>query len=174
MPLNPTATSPIDAQTHGTDEQLLDDFAHAPSRPEERRLVNRLHRNCTESRHDGDAAYAPHMAITGVHALIYSPEADALRAVLRDVLRWPNVDAHDGWLIFALPPAELGVHPADSTHHELSLMCDDIDATIAELQAKGIEFDGPPENRGFGIGANMILPGDVRVLLYQPRHTTAI
>jgi hypothetical protein len=114
------------------------------------------------------------MPITGVHALIYSPQADALRAVLRDVLEWPHVDAHDGWLIFALPPAELGVHPGASTHHELSLMCDDIDGTMAELKAKGIQFDGEPENRGFGIGANIVLPGDVRMLLYQPRHATAI
>jgi hypothetical protein len=100
--------------------------------------------------------------------------ADALRAVLRDVFEWSHVDAHDGWLIFALPPAELGVHPADEAHHELSLMCDDIEATVADLKARGIEFADEPENRGFGIGATMVLPGDVRVMLYQPRHPTAI
>ena len=66
--------------------------------------------------------------ITGAHVLLYTPEAEALRGVLRDVMGWSYVDAHDGWLIFALPPAELGVHPGDSPRHELSLMCDDIHA----------------------------------------------
>ena len=114
------------------------------------------------------------MAITGTHVLLYSPEADALRAVLRDVIGWRSVDAHEGWLIFALPPAELGVHPADSPRHELSLMCDDITATVAELQAKGIEFRGEPEAMGWGVGTTMLLPGGVEALLYQPRHPTAI
>jgi len=114
------------------------------------------------------------MAITGTHALLYTPEPEALRACLRDVFGWNHVDAHDGWLIFALPPAELGVHPADKPAHELSFMCDDIEATMAELQAKGIRFKGEPENQGFGIVATMVLPGDVDVLLYQPRHPTAI
>ncbi|HET9728310.1 MAG TPA: extradiol dioxygenase [Acidimicrobiia bacterium] len=114
------------------------------------------------------------MAITGVHALLYTPEAEALRAVLRVVFAWDHVDAHDGWLIFALPPAELGVHPSDTTAQELWLMCDDLDATMAELRTKGIEFDGEPEAAGFGIFATMVLPGGVRLKLYQPRHITAI
>ena len=87
---------------------------------------------------------------------------------------WRNVDAGNGWLIFALPPAEIGVHPADAPHHELSLMCDDIEATVAELRGKGIEFRGEIEQRGFGRTATMLLPGDVVVLLYEPRHPTAI
>ena len=114
------------------------------------------------------------MAITGAHVLLYSPEAEALRAVLRDVIGWRSVDAHDGWLIFALPPAELAVHPADSPRHELSLMCDDITATVARLQGNGIEFRGEPEAMGWGVGTTMLLPGGVEVLLYQPRHPTAI
>ena len=114
------------------------------------------------------------MAITGMHGLLYTSEPEQLRAVLRDVFGWKHVDAHDGWLIFALPPAELGVHPAENPSHELSLMCDDLDATMTELRAKGIEFRGEPENGGFGIMATMVLPGDVEMLLYEPRHQTAI
>jgi hypothetical protein len=114
------------------------------------------------------------MPVTGVHALIYTPEAEALRAMLRDVMGWPSVDAHDGWLIFALPPAELGVHPAESPHHELSLMCDDIGATVAELRGRGVEFRGEPQPLPFGLAATMVLPGGVDVMLYEPRHPTAI
>jgi hypothetical protein len=115
------------------------------------------------------------MAITGVHGLIYTSEPEAVRAVFRDVFGWRHIDAGDGWLIFALPPAELGVHPAeDGSRHQLSLMCDDIGATMTELRAKGIEFDGEPTDRGFGIGVPMLLPGSAQVLVYEPRHPTAI
>jgi catechol 2,3-dioxygenase-like lactoylglutathione lyase family enzyme len=114
------------------------------------------------------------MAITGAHVLLYSPEAEALRGVLRDVMGFPHVDAGQGWLIFALPPAELGVHPAEGTQHQLTFMCDDIVATVADLRAKGIEFRGEPEDAGFGIQATMVLPGGVEVMLYEPRHPTAI
>ncbi len=113
------------------------------------------------------------MAITGAHVLLYTPEAEALRTVLRDVFGWGHVDAGEGWLIFALPPAEVGVHPADTTRHELSLMCDDVDATIADLRAKGIEFKGEPQSVGWGVAATMVLPGGLEMLLYQPRHPTA-
>ena len=112
--------------------------------------------------------------ITGAHVLLYTPEAEALRGVLRDVMGWSYVDAHEGWLIFALPPAELGVHPGDSPRHELSLMCDDIHATVADLREKGIEIRGEPEAAGFGVQVTMVLPGGVEVMLYEPRHTTAI
>jgi hypothetical protein len=114
------------------------------------------------------------MAIIGTHALLYTSEPDALRGVLRDVFGWDHVDAHDGWLIFRLPPAELGVHPAEAPAHELSFMCDDLGATMVELGAKGVEFDGAPEQQGFGTVATMVLPGGLRVLLYEPRHKTAI
>jgi predicted enzyme related to lactoylglutathione lyase len=115
------------------------------------------------------------MAITGVHALIYTSEPEAVRAVFRDVFGWQHIDAGDGWLIFALPPAELGVHPAEYiVRRDVSLMCDDIRATMAELQAKGIQFAGKPEDEGFGIGVTMLLPGGAEVLLYEPRHPTAI
>ena len=114
------------------------------------------------------------MAITGVHALLYSAEAEAVRAVLADVLGWRHVDGGDGWLIFALPPAELGVHPADRPSHELSLMCDDLAATMADLAAKGVEFRGEPHDEGWGLVVTMVLPGGLDLLLYEPRHTTAI
>ena len=114
------------------------------------------------------------MAITGVHALTYTSEPDALRAVFRDVFGWEHVDAHDGWLIFRLPPAELGVHPADAPAYELSLMCDDLRATMTELAERGVHFEGGPEDRGFGETVTMVLPGDVRMLLYEPRHRTAL
>ena len=115
------------------------------------------------------------MPITATHMLLYSEKAEELRAVLRDVFGWRHVDDGDGWLIFSLPPAELGVHPSDrSAHHELSFMCDDVTATKSELEAKGIEFRGEPQDRGFGVGVTMVLPGDVQVLLYEPTHQTAV
>ena len=114
------------------------------------------------------------MAIIGTHALLYTSEPEKLRATLRDVFGWHHVDAHDGWLIFALPPAELGIHPGDRPSHELSFICDDLDATIDELRDKGIEFKGEPQAAGFGTTITMVLPGGVDVTLYQPRHPLAI
>ncbi len=114
------------------------------------------------------------MAITGFHALIYTSEPEAVRAILRDAFSWEHVDAGEGWLIFRLPPAELGVHPAKPGHaREFSLMCDELDTTIAELRAKGIEFAGDPEDVGYGIAVTMLLPGGAEVTLYEPRHATA-
>lgn len=115
------------------------------------------------------------MAITAAHVLLYTPKPEELRAVLRDVFGWQFVDDGDGWLIFALPPAELGVHPSEgSTHHELSFMCDGVAATKSELEAKGIEFRGEPQDLGFGVGVTFVLPGGVEALLYEPKHRTAI
>jgi hypothetical protein len=115
------------------------------------------------------------MTITGAHVLLYTPEAEALRTTLRDVFGWRDVDAGNGWLIFALPPSELAAHPTDGeTRHELSLMCDDVEQTKAELEDKGIPFKGELEDLGFGIGVTLVLPGEVEVLLYEPRHPTAV
>jgi hypothetical protein len=114
------------------------------------------------------------MPITGAHMLLYTSEPDALREVLRDVFGWSNVDAGGGWLIFALPPAELGIHPSEGPAHQFSLMCDDIEATKVDLQAKGIAFSGEPTDMGFGVGVTMVLPGNVEVMLYEPKHPTAI
>lgn len=114
------------------------------------------------------------MAITGAHTLLYSDQPEELRAVLRDAFGWEHVDAGGGWLIFKLPPAELGVHPGTSPRHELSFMCDDLQATMADLTGKGIVFKGDPVTARFGIAVTMLLPGGVEVLLYEPSHPTAI
>ena len=114
------------------------------------------------------------MAINGVHLLFFSPQAEALRQTLRDAFGWSHVDAGGGWLIFATPPAEVGVHPGDSPAHEISLMCDDLDATVSELRARGVTVRGDPEARQFGRAVTLVLPGEVEVLLYQPTHPTAI
>ena len=123
------------------------------------------------------------MPIIGAHALLYTAEPEAVRTILRDVLELDHVDAGDGWLIFELPPAEVGVHPtgsfpggheATAAHHELSFMCDDIAATVTELRSQGVEIRGEPQDLGWGIVTTMALPGGLDVTLYEPRHTTAI
>jgi catechol 2,3-dioxygenase-like lactoylglutathione lyase family enzyme len=115
--------------------------------------------------------------INGAHAIIYASDAEQARAFFRDKLRMPNVDAHDGWLIFKLPPAELGIHPAGGSapdgHHELYLMCDDLSATIAELEAEGVEFTGGIEQASFGLMTRLRVPGAAEIGLYQPRHPVA-
>jgi catechol 2,3-dioxygenase-like lactoylglutathione lyase family enzyme len=109
--------------------------------------------------------------ITGAHAIVYSRDADADRAFFRDVLGFPSVDAGGGWLIFALPPAELAAHPADAGgRHELYLMCDEIESTVADLQAKGVEFAAPVSDEGFGLLTSLKLPGGGELGLYEPRH----
>jgi hypothetical protein len=115
------------------------------------------------------------VAIRGVHALIYTSEPESVRAIFRDVFRWEHVDIGDRWLIFALPPAELAVHPAEgAARHEVSLMCDDVRATMAELREKGIEFEDEAVDEGWGITTTMLLPGGAKLLLYEPRHETAV
>jgi catechol 2,3-dioxygenase-like lactoylglutathione lyase family enzyme len=116
--------------------------------------------------------------ITSVHTLIYADDPAAARAFFRDVLELPVVDDGDGWLIFKLPPAELGLHPVDggsapTDTMRLSLMCDDVDATVSELTAKGVEILGPVVNRGYGLGTTIKVPGGITLDLYQPLHTTA-
>lgn len=116
--------------------------------------------------------------INGTHAIIYAEDAEQARAFFRDILGLRSVDAHDGWLIFQLPPAELGIHPtgsgeARSGGHELYLMCDDIAATMAELSGKGVEFCTPVQDRGFGLMATLRVPGAGELGLYQPKHPTA-
>jgi predicted enzyme related to lactoylglutathione lyase len=109
--------------------------------------------------------------ISGVHAVVFSREAGKVRAFFGDVLGLAAVDAGGGWLIFALPRAELAVHPADGDgHHELYLMCDDIHATLAELRGKGAEVAREVSDQGWGLLAAIRLPDGGEFPIYQPRH----
>jgi catechol 2,3-dioxygenase-like lactoylglutathione lyase family enzyme len=113
--------------------------------------------------------------ITGLHTIVYADDAERARAFFRDVLGLENVDAGDGWLIFRAPPAELAVHPADAGGtHELYLMCDDIEATVADLTRKGVEFTGPVTDRGWGLLTTLRVPGAGTLGLYEPKHPVAI
>jgi catechol 2,3-dioxygenase-like lactoylglutathione lyase family enzyme len=113
--------------------------------------------------------------ITGVHTIIFTKDPDRVRAFMRDVLGFPSVDAGDGWLIFALPPAEIAAHPTDDgAHHRLYLMCDDIHATVAELEAKGVEFTKEISKAGFGLITSLRLPDGEDLALYEPRHPSPL
>jgi catechol 2,3-dioxygenase-like lactoylglutathione lyase family enzyme len=122
--------------------------------------------------------------INAAHVVIYTGDAEADRAFFRDVLGLPSVDAGQGWLIFALPPAELGIHPTDEKHwqgsdalkghHQLYLMCDDVEATMGELKGKGVEFTEPVKDVGWGKLTALRLPGGSELWLYQPRHPSPI
>jgi catechol 2,3-dioxygenase-like lactoylglutathione lyase family enzyme len=106
---------------------------------------------------------------------MFSRDADGLRAFLRDVLGFSGVDAGGGWLIFALPPAELAAHPSETGgRHQLYLMCDDIEATVAQLEAKGVQFTRPVSDEGFGLMTAMKVPGGDELGLYEPRHASPL
>ncbi|MFZ0169990.1 MAG: VOC family protein [Candidatus Dormiibacterota bacterium] len=121
--------------------------------------------------------------INGAHTIIYAEDSELARAFFRDVLEFPSVDIHDGWLIFKLPPAELGIHPQSEDsdgnrdrhrgRHELFLMCSDVEATVAALKVKGVEFTTPVEDQGFGLITRLRVPGAGELSLYQPKHATA-
>jgi catechol 2,3-dioxygenase-like lactoylglutathione lyase family enzyme len=109
--------------------------------------------------------------ITGIHAVVFSPEAEKVRAFFADTLGMPSADAGAGWLIFALPPAELAVHPSSGdSQHQLYLMCDDIHATLAELSGKGAEIAQEVRDQGWGLLAAVRLPDGSEFPIYQPRH----
>jgi hypothetical protein len=113
--------------------------------------------------------------ITGMHAIVFSPQAEKVRQFLADVLDLPSVDAGGGWLIFALPPAELAVHPSDGAgHHELYLMCDDIHATLDDLRGKGVEVAREVSDQGWGLLAAIRLPDGSDFPIYQPRHPSPL
>lgn len=123
--------------------------------------------------------------VTGVHLLIYSDDPEATRSFLRDVLGWPYVEEPQapGWLIFKSGPSEIGVHPTHQTyeevaydyprHHSISLMCDDLAETKADLERKGAVFTGPVDTQDYGITVMLKVPGADDVMLYEPRHPKA-
>jgi hypothetical protein len=112
--------------------------------------------------------------ITGIHALIYAKQADEVRVFFRDTLGLPSVDAGQGWLIFALPPAELAVHPADEESHELYLMCDDLPATMSDLERRGVSFSKPVSEQPWGLVTSIRLPSGTALGLYEPRHPSPL
>ncbi|MCX5208556.1 extradiol dioxygenase [Kitasatospora sp. NBC_00240] len=112
--------------------------------------------------------------INGAHIVIYSRDAEADRDFFRDVLEYPHVDAGGGWLIFKLPPAEVAVHPTTGPEtQELFLMCDDVEATMEDLTAKGVEFTQPVTEERWGRLTRLRLPGGGDVGMYEPRHERA-
>jgi catechol 2,3-dioxygenase-like lactoylglutathione lyase family enzyme len=117
--------------------------------------------------------------IAGAHTIIFAEDADAARAFLRDVLGFSSVDAGDGWLIFELPPGELALHPGpgwgkDVGQHELFFMCHDIEATVASLKEKGVEFTAPVTDEGYGLMTRFRVPGAGEIGLYEPRHESPL
>ena len=114
--------------------------------------------------------------IRGVHTMFYSSDPDGLRAFLRDKLGFKGFDVGGGWLIFQLPEADMGCHPADagvgapSGTHDISFYCDDIEKTVTELKAKGVEFTKPVADHGYGFVTFFKVPGDFEVQLYQPKY----
>ena len=114
--------------------------------------------------------------ITGVHTMFYSSEPETLRTFIRDKLGFPYTDVGQGWLIFDLPEAEMGCHPADAADgapsgmHHISFYCDDINKTVSELKARGVEFTDEVADMGYGLVTHFKMPGDFQVQLYQPRY----
>lgn len=113
--------------------------------------------------------------IRGMHAMFYCSDAAALRAFIKDKLGLPATDVGDGWLIFDAPQADLGIHPTDgdgppSGSADISFYCDDIAATVSDLQGKGVEFTQPVEDQGYGLVTYFKVPGGFKVQLYEPRY----
>jgi hypothetical protein len=114
--------------------------------------------------------------IRGLHGLFYSSDAAATRAFLRDQLRLPHTDVDEGWLIFDLPEADVGVHPLDDEGrppagtHDVSFFCDDIRGTVAELSARGVRFRSEVEDHGYGLVTYFTMPGEIEVQLYEPKY----
>ncbi len=114
--------------------------------------------------------------IRGVHTMFYTSEPEALRAFFRDKLGFPAADVGDGWLIFDVPEADLGCHPADESDGapsgtpSISFYCDDVEKTVRELKATEVEFTGPVEDHGYGLVTHFKVPGGFAVQLYQPRY----
>lgn len=117
--------------------------------------------------------------IAGTHTIIFAEDAEAARAFFRDVLGFDGVDAGDGWLIFALPPSELAVHPGpgwDHTagNHQMFLMCHDIEQTVHELRDRGVEFVAPISDQRYGLMTRFRVPGAGEIDLYEPKHPSPL
>jgi predicted enzyme related to lactoylglutathione lyase len=118
--------------------------------------------------------------ITAVHTLVYADDVELARAFFRDVLQLPNVDTGGGWLIFKTGPSELGVHPTSQElegsiwstpeKHEISLVCDDIEATVADLKSRGAVFTREIRDDGFGLTIEVEVPGGPGMMIYEPRY----
>jgi predicted enzyme related to lactoylglutathione lyase len=111
--------------------------------------------------------------ISGAHAILFSTDAEADRAFLKDVLGLPFVDSGGGWLIFALPPAEVAVHPAAARSHELFLLCVDLEATLSGLEARGVTVKRPVQEQDWGRLSTLLLPSGAELGIYQPKHPLA-
>ncbi|HET9781779.1 MAG TPA: extradiol dioxygenase [Candidatus Dormibacteraeota bacterium] len=109
-------------------------------------------------------------SLTGAHVIIGSSDPDSDRAFLRDVFELDSVDAGGGWLIFALPPAEVAVHPGKNGEHRLYLMCTNLDSVLHELKAKGVPMKMPVSEQPWGTIASITMPGGSELALYEPRH----
>jgi hypothetical protein len=108
--------------------------------------------------------------IKGLHALLYTPKPEELRAFIRDKLKFPFTDTGEGWLIFDMPEADLGCHPSDRVSHSVSFYCDDVKKTVEELKSRGVEFTSRITDEGWGLLTHFRMPGDVEVELYQPKY----
>src|SRR5262245_48587352 len=115
--------------------------------------------------------------IKGVHTMFYSSQAEETRAFLRDKLGFPFTDVGDGWLIFDMPEADMGVHPSDESDahslagtHAISFYCDDIEQTVAELRSNGVEFTMGIEDHSYGLVTLFRIPGGITLQLYQPHY----
>jgi catechol 2,3-dioxygenase-like lactoylglutathione lyase family enzyme len=119
------------------------------------------------------------VVIAGAHTIIYAEDVQAARAFFRDLLGFPSVDAGEGWLIFALPPGELALHPGPGWgravgQHELFFMCHEIEWTVDELKRNGVEFVSPISDEGYGLMTRLKIPGDGEIGLYEPKHPSPL
>lgn len=108
--------------------------------------------------------------IKGMHALIYTPKAEEMRAFIRDKLGFPYTDTGEGWLIFDVPEADMGCHPSEKVFHSISFYCDDINKTVKDLKSRGVEFTSGITDEGWGLLTHFRMPGDLNVELYEPKY----
>jgi catechol 2,3-dioxygenase-like lactoylglutathione lyase family enzyme len=108
--------------------------------------------------------------ITGVHTMFYTTKAEECRAFIRDKLGFSFTDVGGGWLIFDLPEADMGCHPAEAASHGISFYCDNVQKTMEELKSKGVEFTSEISDQGYGLVTHFKMPGGIEVQLYQPKY----